>query len=144
MEARIVIEFSEIDRNKLNPEFAARLNQLAPHQKVRVVVLLQSSRAENPDGKRQSHLERQATIQSLRESATQSLANINEIIQHFEGKLLMDYPNAWSTISIEITAAGIDALVKSDAVKAVIEDRSIYPIQIGEELDIADACVPGV
>lgn len=129
-----MIESSEIDRNKLNPEFAARLTQLAPHQKVQVVVLLQSKGAENLNGKRQSRLERQATIQSLRESAVQSLANINEIIQHFEGKLLTDYPDALGSIPIEITAAGIDALAKSNDVKAVMEDRSIYPIQIGDAL----------
>jgi hypothetical protein len=118
---RIVIEYSEIDRNKLNPEFAARLTQLAPHQKVRVVVLLQSKGAVSLDGKRQSRLERQATIQYLRESAAQSLANIDGIIQHFEGNLLVDAPDALGSVSIEITAAGIDALIKSDAVKAVIE-----------------------
>jgi hypothetical protein len=123
-----VIEYSEIDRNKLNPEFAARLTQLEPHQKVRVVVLLQSRGDENLGGKRQSRLERQATIQSLRESATQSLANINEVVQYFDGKLLVDYPNALGAISIEITAAGIDALTKSNDVKAVMEDRSIFPI----------------
>jgi hypothetical protein len=124
-----VIEFSEIDRNKLNPEFAARLDRLAPHQKVRVVVLLHSKGAGNLNGKRQSRLERQSTIQSLRESAVQSLANINEIIQHFEGKFLMDCPDALGSIPIEITAAGIDALTKSEAVKAVMENSSIHPVR---------------
>jgi hypothetical protein len=138
-----MIESSEIDRNKLNPEFAARLTQLAPHQKVRVVVLLQSKSDGNQYGRRQSPLERQATIQSLRESATQSLANIDEIIQNFEGKLLMDCPDALGSIPIEITAAGVDALAKSDDIKAVMEDRSIYPIQIGDELDVAVNFVSG-
>jgi hypothetical protein len=124
-----VIEFSEIDRNKLNPEFAARLTQLAPHQKVRVVVLLHSKGAGNLNGKRQSRLERQSTIQSVRESAAQSLANIDGIIQHFEGKFLMDCPDALGSIPIEITAAGIDALTKSEAVKAVMENSSIHPVR---------------
>lgn len=123
-----MIESSDIARNKLNPEFAARLNQLAPYQKVQVVVLLQSKDAGNLNGKRKSRLERQATIQSLRESATQSLTSINAIIQHFEGKLLTDYPDALGSILLEINAAGIDALTKSDAVKAVMENGSVYPV----------------
>lgn len=139
----IAIEYSEIDRNKLNPEFAARLDRLAPHQKVRVVVILQSKTAGNLYGRRQSRLERQATIQSLRESATQSLANINGIIQHFEGKLLVDAPDALGSIPIEIAAAGIDALAKSNDVKAVMEDLSIHPIEIGNKLDRAITFVSG-
>jgi hypothetical protein len=133
---KIVIEYSEIDRNKLNPEFAARLDRLAPHQKVRVVVLLESKGVENLDRKRQSRLERQSTIQSFRESAAQSLANIDEIIQHFEGKLLVDYPDALGSISIEITPAGIEALAKSEAVKAVMEDKSIYQMHSSDSFEL--------
>jgi hypothetical protein len=130
------IESSEVDRNKLNPEFIARLNQLAPQQKIRVIVLLQSKGVENLAGKRQSRLERQATIQSFRESAARSLANIDEIIQHFEGKLLVDCPDALGSISIEITPAGIDALAKSEAVKAVMEDKSIYQLHSSDSFEL--------
>jgi hypothetical protein len=62
-----VIEASAIDRSKLNPEFAARLDRLAPHQKVRVIVLLQVRSIEQLAGKRQSRLERQAAIKSIRD-----------------------------------------------------------------------------
>jgi hypothetical protein len=130
------IESSEVDRNKLNPEFIARLNQLAPQQKIRVIVLLQSKGVENLAGKRQSRLERQATIQSFRESAAQSLTNIDEIIQHFEGKLLVDCPDALGSISIEITPAGIEALAKSEAVNAVMEDKSIYQLHSSDSFEL--------
>jgi hypothetical protein len=127
---------STFDRHKLNPEFAARLTQIDPHQKVRVIVLLQVRSIEQIAGKRQSRLERQATIQSLRESAARSLANIDEIIQHFEGKLLVDCPDALGSISIEITPAGIEALAKSEAVKAVMEDKSIYQIHSSDSFEV--------
>jgi hypothetical protein len=117
-----------IDRNKLSPEFATRLDRLAPHEKVRVIVLLNIRSIEQPAGKRQSRLERQAAIKSIRDSATQGLANINEIIQHCEAKLLVDRPDALGAVAMEITSIGIEALIKSDVVKAVMEDRSIYAV----------------
>jgi hypothetical protein len=98
--------------------------------KVRVIVLLQVQSIEQMAGKRQSRLERQATIQSVRESAAQVFANIEGIIQHFEGHSLVDRPDALGSIPIEITPAGIEALAKSEAVKAVMEDKSIYQFTI--------------
>jgi hypothetical protein len=123
-----VIEYSEIDRNKLNPEFAARLNQFAPDQKIRVIVLLQVGDTGSLAGKRQSRMERQAAIQSVRISAAKSLANIDGIIQHFDGRFLVEHPNLLGSLPIEINAAGVNALTKSDAVKAVMEDRSIFQV----------------
>jgi hypothetical protein len=123
-----VIEYSEIDRNKLNPEFAARLNQFAPDQKIRVIVLLQVGDTGSLAGKRQSRMERQAAIQSVHISAANSLAHIDGIIQHFDGRFLVEHPNLLGSLPIEINAAGINALTKSDAVKAVMEDRSVFQI----------------
>jgi hypothetical protein len=134
---RIVFDFSTFDRNKLNPEFADRLTQIDPQQKVRVIVLLQVESIEQIAGKRQSRLERQAAIQSVRESAAQVFANIEGIIQHFEGYPLIDRPDALGSIPIEITPAGIEALVKSVAVKAVMEDKSIYQIHSSDSFEIS-------
>lgn len=119
---------SVIDRNKLNPEFAARLNQLAPDQKIRVIVLLQVEETANLNRNRQLWIERQAAIQSVQISAAQSLANIDCIIQHFDGRSLVDHPDLLGSLPIEINAAGVNALTKSDAVKAVMEDRSVFQI----------------
>jgi hypothetical protein len=119
---------SVIDRNKLNPEFAARLNQFAPDQKIRVIVLLQVEETGSLAGNRQSRMERQAAIHSVQISAAKSLANIDGIIRHFDGRSLVDHPDLLGSLPIEITAAGIDALTKSDAVKAVLEDRSIFQL----------------
>jgi hypothetical protein len=119
---------SVIDRNKLNPEFAARLNQFAPDQRIRVIVLLQVDDTGSLAGNRQSRMERQSAIQSVRISAAKSLAHIDGIVQHFDGRFLVKHPNLLGSLPIEINAAGINALTKSDAVKAVMEDRSIFQI----------------
>ncbi|MHC5771067.1 MAG: hypothetical protein ACYTXI_36935 [Nostoc sp.] len=39
-------------------------------------------------------------------------------------------------ITLEITADGVNALAESEAVKAVIEDQSIYPINLTKSLRI--------
>ena len=101
-----------------------------------MIVLLQVKTAENLTGKRQSRIERQAAIQSVRESASQSLANIAEIIQYFDGQVLVDCPDALGSIPVEITAAGIVALAKSEVVKAVMEDRSIYPVYSSDSFGV--------
>jgi hypothetical protein len=74
---------------------------------------------EQPAEKCQSQLERQAAIKSIRDSATQALININEVIQQFEGKLLVDRSDSLGVVAMEITAAGIEALIESDLVKTV-------------------------
>jgi len=117
-------------RPKISPEFATRLMTLEPQQKIRVIVLLQIPEAENKTIKRQTRGERQNTIQSVRNSANQALANITNILQNFEGKTLTEQPDLLGSIPIEITAPGVTALAQSDAVKTIIEDQPIYPAHI--------------
>jgi sorbitol-specific phosphotransferase system component IIA len=113
-------------QNKISPEFAARLAQLDSQQKVRVIVLLQVEAAENSTGMRLSRSERQIAMQTIRESAEHSLEAIGSIIKYFDGQLLAEHPDLLGSIPVEITASGVSALATSDAVKAVIEDQSIY------------------
>lgn len=120
-------EQSITNQSKVSPEFAARLTQLEPQEKIRVIILLKVKEAENYTGERQSRAERQAMIKALQESAEQSLESIDAIIKHFNGNPLSEHPDLLGSISIEITAAGISALAESNAVKAVIEDQAIYP-----------------
>ncbi|WP_445633313.1 hypothetical protein NSTC745_04965 [Nostoc sp. DSM 114161] len=115
---------------KLSPEFAARLTSLEPQQKVRVIVLLQVQDAQTSLNKRQSRSERQAAIKAVRESAKQALENIVEIIQNFDGQPLTEHPDLFGSIPLEISVAGVNALAESEAVKAVMEDQSIYPIHL--------------
>jgi hypothetical protein len=122
---------------KISPEFAARLSQLEPQEKVRVIVLLNVTDAEEHAGKRQSRTERRAAFKALQESAEQSLANIDPIIKNFNGNSLSERPNFLGSIPIEITAAGINALTESNAVKAIIEDQAIYPGHSNNSFEIS-------
>lgn len=123
--------------NKISPEFAARLTQLEPQEKVRVIVLLELKEAENNTGKRQSRSERKATIKALQKSTEQSLENIEPIVKHFKGYLLSQRPDLLGSIPIEIAAAGIDALAESNAVKAVIEDQEVHPGHSDDSVEIS-------
>jgi len=114
--------------NKISLEFATRLTNLEPQQKVRVIVLLQLKNAENLNHKRQTRTERQAAIKAIQESAKQALENISDIIYTFDGQQLRESPDLLGSIPIEIKVAGVNALAASEAVKAVMEDQSIYPV----------------
>ncbi|MEH1797503.1 hypothetical protein [Nostoc sp.] len=122
--------------NKVSPEFASRLSNLEPQQKVRVIVLLQVQDTQSLTNKRQSRNERQAAIKAVRESAEQALGNIIEIIQNFDGRSLTEHPDLLGSILLEITVAGVNALAESEAVKAVMEDQSIYPIHLSNSFRI--------
>lgn len=117
--------YNSPNSNKLSAEFAARLMHLEPQQKVRVIVLLQLD-ANKLTERRQSRVERQVAIENVRESTAQALSKIGNIIQHFDGQQLAEQPSLLGAIPIEITAAGVDALTQSEAVKAVIEDQAIH------------------
>ncbi|HEY9601919.1 MAG TPA: hypothetical protein V6C85_09935 [Allocoleopsis sp.] len=123
------------NQNKISPEFATRLTHIEPQQKVRVIVLLQVQNAENSIEKRPSRGERQAAIKAVRESAEQALENIGGIIQRFDGQQLAEHPNLLGSIPVEITAAGVNALAESDAVKAVIEDQAIFSEHLNNSLE---------
>jgi hypothetical protein len=120
-------------RPKISPEFATRLMTLEPKQKIRIIVLLQIPETENKTVKRQTRAERQNTIQSVRNSANQALANITTILQNFEGKILTERPDLLGSIPIEITVPGVTALAQSDAVKTIIEDQPIHSTYIQDQ-----------
>ncbi|GBE92054.1 hypothetical protein [Nostoc cycadae] len=113
--------------NKISPEFAARLTNLEPQHKVRLIVLLHTQNIADLANKRQTKSERQAAIKAIEDSASQALENIIDIIEQFDGKQLREKPDLLGSIPVEINVAGVNALTASDAVKAVMEDQSIYP-----------------
>jgi hypothetical protein len=53
------------------------------------------------------------------------LADLDEILNDFEGKRLVSAPDALATVPIETTPAGIEALAAPAKVKAVLEDQRI-------------------
>ncbi|MDJ0901410.1 MAG: hypothetical protein QNJ55_21640 [Xenococcus sp. MO_188.B8] len=114
--------------HKISPQFAARLKNYSPEQKVRVIVLLKSNNNIADNSQRQSRLARKAAIQAMQQSVQQAAQEIDRIIQDYGGKKLAKQPNILGTIPIEITPPGIQALALSDSVKAIIENQKIHSI----------------
>jgi hypothetical protein len=110
---------------KVGPEFASRLTRLRPGQKVRAVVLLNTPTAERKLNTRPTREERQAVIESIRNSAPVALRYIDEILERFNGKRLTEQPSAIGALGVETTSAGISALAESPYIKAILEDQAI-------------------
>lgn len=123
----MMIDHNTNSQNKLSPEFAVRLTHLEPHQKIQIIVLLKIAEPTSKVGRRQSATERQATIQTIKNSTAQALNKITGIIQHFDGRSLSEYPDPMGSLPIEITPLGINALLESDAVKVIMESQEIFP-----------------
>jgi hypothetical protein len=115
--------------NKISSEFANRLRNLEPQQTVRVIVLLKVENFNPRCGYRQSPAERKAAIEGIRNSGKHALNYIRKILQDFGGKELNEDPGPLGHIPVEISAAGVNALAASDAVKAVMED---LPVEVGD------------
>jgi hypothetical protein len=111
--------------SKINPEFKARLARLDPQEKVRVVVLLGVETTGVARVRRQSASERQEAIEQVRKSAEQVLPHIDEILRRCGGRRLAESPNALGSIPLETNASGIDALIASDHVRAILEDQRL-------------------
>lgn len=116
-------------QQKISPEFAARLNSYPPTAKVKVIVLLESTKPQiTNNSQRQNRLERKAAIKVMQDSVKQSWQIVDRLIKDFDGKKLATNPDAFGAIPIEINLPGIQALVSSDAVKAIIENQKIHSV----------------
>ena len=115
------------EKPKISPGFSARLKRLGPREKVHAIVLLRAGEAGEPAARRQSAAEREAAVEASRRSAGRALAELDDILDRFDGQRFAEEPDALGSVPIEATAAGIEALASSDWVKAIIEDQ---PIQL--------------
>jgi hypothetical protein len=108
---------SEIDRNKLNPEFAARLNQFAPDQKIRVIVLLQVEETGSLNRNRQSRMECNAAIHrsSSRFSGSWSLSRCRVQIRSTSGSCLLA-----ASIGLRNTETQL-AIISAPIVKPILD-----------------------
>ena len=105
---------------KISPDFATRLARLKPQDRIRVIVFLRTEVTPSSD--------RQQTTEAVQRAAEQQLNSIRNIIEKHQGKLLAERPNVLGTIPLEITVAGIYALAQSDAVKLIVENQGIFPV----------------
>jgi sorbitol-specific phosphotransferase system component IIA len=116
----------EPPKNKISPQFAARLQHFGPKDKVRAIVLLDTGDVDVAPGRRQTDSERRATIEAMRCAAEQALDDIDGILAQFDGQRLAEHPDALGSVPVETTVAGITALASSERVRAILEDQSIH------------------
>jgi exopolyphosphatase/pppGpp-phosphohydrolase len=115
-------------KEKLSPQFRARLSHLAATSHVPVVVLLGSSGTIS-SGRRLSAQERQEAIDNFRGSATEALNAIDKLLSQFSGRRISE-PNSLGIITVETTPAGIEALIELPQVKAVLEDQPLTSLAL--------------
>lgn len=105
---------------KISPDFKTRLARLNPQDRIRVIVFLRTEVTPSSD--------RQQTTEAVQRAAEQQLNSIRIIIEKHQGQLLAERPNVLGAIPMEITVAGVYALAQSDAVKLIVENQGIFPV----------------
>ena len=112
-------------KSAISREFSARLDRLKPEQKVRAIILLHIKAAGTPPTRRLNLFARQAESEAVRQSAALALGDIDAILQQSDGIRLASSPDAFGSIPVETTSAGIKALANSVHVKAILEDQAL-------------------
>lgn len=112
--------------DKISSEFASRLARFGSERKVRAVVLLQTKGAASRVSRRQSPVERGVAIETIQKSAQQALGEIDNILKRFGGRRLTDTPDSVGSILVETTPAGINSLVESKSVNAILENQKAF------------------
>jgi hypothetical protein len=107
---------------KISRELAARLGRLHPEQPVRAIVMLDTGAAA-PAGR--SRGRREAAVAAVRHAADAALPDLDEILQHFDGRRLAAQADALGCVLVEATPKAIAALADSEHVKAIFEDQPI-------------------
>ncbi len=105
---------------KISPDFKTRLARLKPQDRIRVIVFLRTEVTPSSD--------RQQTTKAVQRAAEQQLNSIRNLIEKHQGQLLAERPNLLAAIPMEITVAGVYALAQSDAVKLIVENQGIFPV----------------
>jgi hypothetical protein len=127
--AKTPVKKELLNQSKISSEFAHRLSELEPHQVVRVLVLLDfKNNTERLCDSQKFPDKNISVVEHISNLEKQALDHIRKIIQDNDGKQLAEHFSLLGSIPIEITAAGVYELATLDAVKAVIEDQQIYPI----------------
>lgn len=116
-------------RSALSEPFADRLGQLKPDQVIRAVVTIDTELKKKDPTRRMTDQERRNAISAMREVAQPVLAEIDWILEDFQGKRLDEKISVLGTVLVEATAACILGLSLLPKVKAIVEDQPIHPIK---------------
>jgi len=115
--------------SSISSEFSARLKQLDPQQRMRVMVVLRAAGPAVERGRRQSSVQRRARIETIRDATEHAVKTIDGILERFHGRRLSAEVNALGIVPVETTVAGVKALASSDQIKAVLEDQPVALIR---------------
>lgn len=116
-------------KRKIGREFSARLANLKPDEKVRVIVLLRIQESKKSAKERYPRARRQKVIKAVRRSTQKAMGEVEDILGRFGGQRLEERPDVLGSLPVETTVAGVKELVKSDLVKAILEDQEIHSVQ---------------
>jgi len=118
---------------KLGPEFRARLRQAKADQRITAIAVLETVPTDRPPARRRSRSERKALAERIRKLARPALKDIDDILQHHNGRRLADDVDAIGSVPVETTPAGIKALAQCSKVKVVLENQGVGLISPGPQ-----------
>jgi hypothetical protein len=118
-------------KDKVSPEFVARLSKLPLSEMVRVIVVLDvgSIEPKSPD-QRLTPEERQQKIKRIRQITDQINQSVDPILQSHGGRRIPTVGSATlGTFVAEIPVEGIQALSAAEHVKAILEDQNLFSVK---------------
>ena len=113
---------------KISPVFAARLKELKPREKVCAILMLDTGEPAPDRRKRPTKTARQTVLKKTRQCVAEILPDIDLILRQHRGKRLKSDIDGLRAVPVITTAAGINALINSEHVKAIIEDQALFRV----------------
>ena len=114
---------------KISPEFARRLDRLAPDAIARAIVLLDTGPAPPAAAGRVSKTERKEIAETIRTAATAAFAEVDRLLERSGGRRLAPSPDLFGSIPVEAPASALLALAGSDHIRALLEDQPLSLIR---------------
>ena len=114
---------SETPKPKISPEFARRLDRLAPDTIARAIVLLDTGPGPAAAPARPSKAARKEIAETIKTAAAPALAEVDRLLERSGGRRLAPGPDLFGSIPVEAPAAALLALAGSEHVRAILEDQ---------------------
>lgn len=117
---------------KISNELKSRLEALNPKSRVQALVILATDLQTPARSRRLSCEERQVIADTIRQTSSEALDTIDQILVGHHGKRLAAGTSSLGTVPVETTVEGIRALAESDRVQAILEDQKISQLSSGQ------------
>jgi len=110
---------------KISPEFARRLDRLAPNAVARAIVLLDTGPAPAAAPGRPSKAARKEIAETIQTAAAVALVEVDRLLERSGGRRLAQSPDLFGSIPVEAPASALLALAGSEHVRALLEDQPL-------------------